>query len=210
VPASKVVVTGYPVRPEFFRASRLESRARLGIPGDVQVLFVFGASQGSRNINQALAACLPDLLQGCYVLHSSGEQRLDEARAAAGDLLHNPRYRLFPYLSSDQMADALAAADLALCRSGASVMGELPATGTPAVLVPLPITSVHQLENAAFLARNGAALVLTDEEMPARLCALLTDLLDDPERLARMSAAARALARSDAARRISDVVREAA
>jgi UDP-N-acetylglucosamine--N-acetylmuramyl-(pentapeptide) pyrophosphoryl-undecaprenol N-acetylglucosamine transferase len=104
----------------------------------------------------------------------------------------------------------MAAADLALCRSGASTLGELPAVGTPAVLVPLPQREVHQMENASYLADRGAAVVLPNDELQDRLCGVLLSLLDDPGRLSQMAAACASLARPDAAADVAAVLAEAA
>jgi UDP-N-acetylglucosamine--N-acetylmuramyl-(pentapeptide) pyrophosphoryl-undecaprenol N-acetylglucosamine transferase len=212
LPAQKTVVTGYPVRAPFFEASRDAGRRLFGIPPDARVLCVFGGSQGSRSINAAVAAALPYLLQKYLVLHISGPDRYPEAQAAAEGLSPEigGRYQLFPYLDAFKMAEALAAADLAICRSGASVLGEIAATGTPAILVPLPERGVHQYENAEFLARAGAAMVVNDDELAQQLTELVDLLLGNPNRLSDMADACRRLARPDAARDIADLVWEAA
>jgi UDP-N-acetylglucosamine--N-acetylmuramyl-(pentapeptide) pyrophosphoryl-undecaprenol N-acetylglucosamine transferase len=176
------------------------------------VLGVFGGSLGARAINEALAGLLPDLLKRYYVLHVCGQDRFREAQAHAEALPHDLRaqYRLHAYLEEDAMADAMAASDLALARSGASILGELPATGTPAILVPLPIPGVHQRENAEYLADNGAAVVLQNDRLQSDLGDVLEVLLRDGERLEGMAEACRALFRPEAADRIADVVMEAA
>lgn len=212
LPAAKVVVTGYPTRDAFRTASRESGRARLGLPADRAVLGVFGGSQGARSINDALAPLLCDLLARCHVLHVCGERCLDEATRAAADLPSNLRacYHLYSYLEGEDMAAALTAADLVICRSGASVLGELPASGTPAVLVPYPVPAVHQRENAEYLARRGAAVVVDDTNLADRLGPILISLLDDSARLEEMAAACRSLARPDAAAAIADLVERTA
>ena len=212
LPADKVSVTGYPVRESFGHTSRAAGREHLGLPADATVLCVFGGSQGARSINQALSACLPDLLTRYHVVHVCGPQRLAEAQAAAANLPadHRARYHLYGYLHDQEMADALAAADLAVCRSGASVLGELPAAGTPAVLVPFPDPAVHQEENAEYLVRQGAAVALRDEDLLIQLGEVLEGLLSDRERLGEMGGACSALARPQAAAKIAAMIREAA
>jgi UDP-N-acetylglucosamine--N-acetylmuramyl-(pentapeptide) pyrophosphoryl-undecaprenol N-acetylglucosamine transferase len=210
LPAGKAAVTGYPVRQCFYNASGERGRRRLGIPADAKVLCVFGGSQGARSINEAVAASLPELLDRFWVIHICGEQRHAEALEAAA-YVPSPlrsRYLLFPYLHDENMADALAASDLALCRSGASTLGELPMVGTPAILAPLPEPNVHQRENADCLAGAGAAVVVDDGELKARLSFLVNELLLDPKRLRAMSNACHDLARLDAARAIATLVRE--
>jgi UDP-N-acetylglucosamine--N-acetylmuramyl-(pentapeptide) pyrophosphoryl-undecaprenol N-acetylglucosamine transferase len=106
------------------------------------------------------------------------------------------------------MAGALAAADLAVCRAGASVLGELPATETPAILVPLPQATVHQRENAEFLADRGAAVILEDGKVDDELGTLVEHLLADRARLAAMTTASAALARPHAADAIVALIDE--
>jgi UDP-N-acetylglucosamine--N-acetylmuramyl-(pentapeptide) pyrophosphoryl-undecaprenol N-acetylglucosamine transferase len=212
LPSDKTVVTGYPVREWFREADRLSSRARFDLPEDAQVLFVFGGSLGARNINQAVAHHLPALLNSYFVLHVCGEKRLEEAERAADGVSPEMRrrYRLYPYLHDGDMAAALAAADLALCRSGASVLGELPAAGVPAILVPLPETAVHQRENADYLASAGAAVIVADGDLVERLLDVLDLTIARPATLRAMAAACRALDRPDAAQQIAALIEEVA
>ena len=209
-PPGKARITGYPLRDAFVSPSRDRGRQRFALPPDADVVCVFGGSQGARHINEALGRRLPELLHRCFVLHICGEQRWDEAQAAAAHLSEEARsrYRLFPYLHDDEMADALAAADLAVCRAGASVLGELPATGTPAILVPLPQAAVHQRENAEYLADRGAAVILDDHLVDTELGAMIEGLLSDRPRLAAMTEAARRLARPNATEKIIDLIDE--
>jgi UDP-N-acetylglucosamine--N-acetylmuramyl-(pentapeptide) pyrophosphoryl-undecaprenol N-acetylglucosamine transferase len=207
-PPGKAVVTGYPVREAFVAPSRVGGRRHLNLPDDATVLCVFGGSQGARHINQALAHHLPELLSRYHVVHVCGEQRLPEAEAAAGTLSPEARarYLLFPYLQDEEMAGALAAADLAVCRAGASILGELPATATPAILVPLPQRTVHQRENADYLADRGAAVVLDDERVERDLGPTIEQLLADRARLTAMASAAAVLARPHASDAIVDLI----
>jgi len=210
LPASRTVVTGYPVREEFWHVSRTEGRQRLGLDPEEKVLFVAGASSGARSINRAVASELSALLQLCEVVHLSGrtdESWLTEIRdGLPADT--QPRYHLFGYMH-DEIPWAMAAADLALCRAGASVMGELPAVGLPAVLVPLPIAGGHQRPNARYLEKNGAAVMLEDENLE-RMLPTVVGLLHDETGLRAMREAARRLARPDAAGRIARILIELA
>lgn len=212
LPERKTVVTGYPVRPFFLQVTRESGRRRFDLPDDASVVCVVGGSQGAQSINDAVARWLPNLLSQHVVLHVCGERNIDGARAVERDLPPNlrSRYLLFPFLEGQDMALALAAADLAVSRSGASVLGELPAVGTPAVLVPLPIAGVHQTENAHYLADRSAAVVLENDDLRESLGPTLEVLLADPHRLHAMSNACRALATPDAAARIADIVRQEA
>ncbi len=117
------------------------------------------------------------------------------------------RYHPYAYLDGAAMADALAAADLVVCRAGASAMAELPVTGTPAILVPGPFSA--QEDNARAMMQHGAAEMILDRDLtPDRLAAQALALLADQERLARMAAATRALAPGDAAEAVATLLRE--
>lgn len=211
LPNGQAVVAGYPVRPQFWQVNRSEGRQRLGLEPEGKVIIVAGASQGARSINRAVAANLRGLLELCEVIHLSGlaeEPQMRRVRQALPEGLR-ARYRLFGYLH-EEFPWAMAAADLALCRAGASVLGELPALGLPAVLVPYPYAGGHQRHNARYLKEQGAAIVVEDDELERRLLPLVGELLHDEARLRSMAAASRQLARPEAARDIARLVVEAA
>jgi len=210
LPGVKSVVTGYPVRQEFWQANRERGRERLGLDPKEKVIFVFGASQGAHSINRAIASELSALLQLCEVIHLSGradEPWLAEIRDGLPDEMRR-RYHLYGYLH-EEVPWAMAAADLAVCRSGASTLGELPAVALPAILVPYPYAGGHQRINARYLERNGAALVLDNEDLD-KLLPLVGELLHDEPRLRGMRQAARRLARPEAADRIAGLLLELA
>lgn len=201
----QTVVSGYPARPELYRTEKKAARARLGLDPNAPVLLVFGGSRGARSINRAVSAGLEPLLEAAQVVHISG--RLDEPwtqqRRAELSPAQQARYHLFGYLH-EEMLDALAAADLVVSRAGASVLGEYPALGLPAVLAPYPYAGAHQARNAAYLAERGAAVVVPDDRLAAALTETILPLLADRERQARMARAARALAQPQAAGIIAD------
>ena len=206
LPGAKSVVTGYPVRQEFWAADRAGGRKRLRLDPEEKVLFVTGASQGAHSINQAIAADLPGLLELCEVVHLCGhadENWLVEIREAMPKGLRE-RYHLHGYMH-EETPWAMAAADLAICRSGASVLGELPAVGLPAVLVPYPHAGGHQRVNARFMERKGAAIVVDDNDLGGML-PVVGELLHDEARLRAMREASRKLARPDASARIARIL----
>ncbi len=209
LPRRRCVVTGYPVRDAVRRADRAAARARLGAGPDEPVVLVFGGSQGARRLNDAVAAAAPALLARAVLIHAAGARTLAAAEAARAALPADQaaRWHLAPFLADQAMADALAAADVVVCRAGAAVLGELPARGLPAVLVPLPIAGGHQWANARVLVDAGAAVAIPDAALDgARLAAEVSALLDDPGRRAAMAAAARRLDRPGAAAAIADEV----
>jgi UDP-N-acetylglucosamine--N-acetylmuramyl-(pentapeptide) pyrophosphoryl-undecaprenol N-acetylglucosamine transferase len=172
---------------------------------------VFGGSKGARSINRALLAELAKLLEHTQVIHITGEASWAEVSAAINGLPADlvERYHAFPYLHGD-MGAAFAAADLALCRAGASTLGELPHFRLPAVLVPIPLKSHLQHANAAYLQERGAVQILSDERMAASLTSTIIGLLQDQPRLQQMSAAMAALARPQAAQQIAELLRDLA
>jgi UDP-N-acetylglucosamine--N-acetylmuramyl-(pentapeptide) pyrophosphoryl-undecaprenol N-acetylglucosamine transferase len=192
-------LTGRPVPPTV--GDRAGARAELGIGAEEVVVLVFGGSLGARSIN---LAAIDGLAGAPYrVLHVAGKRDFAELAAPDG------RYILRDYLTP--FGAALAAADLAVARSGGSVF-ELAQYGLPAVLVPYPHASAdHQSTNARWMADAGAAVVVRDAELtPERLRSEVDAIALDPERLAAMSAASAALARPDAARDIAAEVLAAA
>lgn len=199
------VVTGYPVRRALFELLRDDARARLGLHEGLPMILVMGGSRGARSINQALQAALPSLLQRAEVLHITGSLDYEQCAMAQAALPAElqARYRVHAYLH-DEMVPALAAADLVIARSGAATLGEFPAVGLPAVLVPYPYAGQHQRVNAAYLADAGAAVVLEDDRLADELGPTLERLLDDDDALRRMAAAARSLSMPRAAERIAE------
>lgn len=211
----RALVTGYPVRAELFGQDRAACRRAFAVEGELPVALVYGGSRGARSINQAVRALLPDLLERCALIHVCGregdEAWLREAAATLPERLQ-ARYKLFAYLASGEndrsMVRALGAADLAICRSGASTLAELPAAGLPAVLVPYPY--VHQDENADYLVRRGAAVKVADDAMlgagkatEGALFRAVVRLIEHKHEREDMAEQARALARPDAARHLA-------
>jgi UDP-N-acetylglucosamine--N-acetylmuramyl-(pentapeptide) pyrophosphoryl-undecaprenol N-acetylglucosamine transferase len=197
-------VVGRPIQPGTGQADRAAARERFGLPADGLCLLVFGGSLGARRLNEAAVDAFGSAAP-CAVLHASGRRDHPELAAKLHALGDPPHYRLEPYVTP--FADALAAADLAIARSGGSVF-ELAAAGMPSILVPYPYaTADHQTGNARWMADAGAAVVVPDGEVDAaRLSREVDALLSEPGRLRRMSDAARDLAMPDAADRIADGV----
>ncbi len=203
-PGAPLVETGYPVRAGLTTWSREAARARLGLVGERPVLLVTGGSRGARSINQAVFRNLAALLEVAQVIHVTGELDWPMAQQAALELPAEQRqgYRPFPYLH-EEIGAALAAADLVVSRAGASVLGEYPLFGLPAILAPYPHAWRYQRVNADYLAAHGAAIVLEDHILTAELLATVKAILSAPAKRQAMSAAMRALARPDAAQRLA-------
>jgi UDP-N-acetylglucosamine--N-acetylmuramyl-(pentapeptide) pyrophosphoryl-undecaprenol N-acetylglucosamine transferase len=202
LPRQKTSVTGYPLRPEFWEANRTGGRDRLELR-EGPCLLISGASSGSRVLNDAVSDGLVPLLQVCQVVHLTGsadESRMLAARKRLPQHLQR-RYHVHGYLSD--IAWAMAAADLAVLRAGASCLAEPPAVGLPAILVPGSFSD--QYRNAAYMAAAGAAVVLEETRL-SELPAMVEELVGSADRLAAMSLAANRLARPSAAEDIVDLL----
>jgi UDP-N-acetylglucosamine--N-acetylmuramyl-(pentapeptide) pyrophosphoryl-undecaprenol N-acetylglucosamine transferase len=198
----RYVVTGRPVPPP--EADRSAARARFGIEDRATCVLVFGGSLGARSINHAaIDAFAGGGWAGVHVLHAAGERDLPDLRSPG------PHYDLRGYIPD--FAQALAASDLVVARSGGSVF-EIAAAGRPAVLVPYPhATADHQTGNARYFEAAGAAIVIPDAELTAgRLGREVGGLLADRSRLAAMARASAELARPNAAHDIAAEVLAAA
>jgi len=204
LPTGKVVVTGYPVRASLTRRTKKVARDNLGLSQDEPVLLVFGGSRGAHSINMAVAEILTNLVGACEVLHICGPDDLewlsDLRQGLSSD--QRSRYRIYGYLH-EEMGDAMTAADLAIARAGAATMGEFPAVGLPAVLVPYPYSGHHQEPNADYLVAQGAAVKLDNELLQEHLWPTVQDLLDDSRCLSTMADRAHALFVWNAADRIA-------
>ncbi len=210
VTGANVRVTGRPVNRAVLGADREAARERFGIAPDARCVLVMGGSLGARTINRAAVEAFAERPGRDFdVIQVTGRRDYGEIRTQLEAAPHADRYALLEY--EPDMGDCLAACDLVLGRSGGSVF-ELTARSRPAVLVPYPhATGDHQAANARWMADAGAAVVVPDGELDAdRILAEVEAILPDPDVLGRMSTAAAALARPEAAREVADEVLAAA
>ena len=204
-------VIGLPLRTSIAHLDRAATRAgarqALGL-GDGPVLLVTGGSQGARRINGAVVDAAASLAAaGVQVLQITGPKNVDDVRAALGEGF--PTHHVLDYV--DGMDSAYAASDLALCRAGAMTCAELAAVGLPAVYVPLPIGNGEQALNARPTVDAGGGLLVDDADLDAEwVTRTLVPLLQDADRLAGMSQAARRLGHPRADEDLADLVLAAA
>ncbi len=205
----RVIVTGYPLRSNLLEWTRESGRAALKLDGQAPVVLVMGGSKGARSINQTIVANLPALLQRAEVIHITGQLDWEAFQKETAGLTaeQKQRYHAFPYLH-EEMGAALAAADLAVARAGASTLGELPLHGLPAILVPYPHAWRYQKVNADHLAQRGAAIILPDELLNQQLFQIIVDLLENPSKREAMQAAMSSLGQPGAANAIADQLLE--
>jgi UDP-N-acetylglucosamine--N-acetylmuramyl-(pentapeptide) pyrophosphoryl-undecaprenol N-acetylglucosamine transferase len=197
----KVRTTGNPVRPVFRSADAAKGRAFLGLGPEDRILLVLGGSLGARQLNELVRESLGELTKHYVVVHQTGEK-------AGWDLPGTERYKPYPYFR-EEMPHVLAAAELVLCRSGAGTIWEGAAGGKPMVLVPLSGSGTRgdQVENARFMEKAGAAIVLTGEDASAgRLIVEITALAEDGARRNAMAAASARLGERDGSENIAELI----
>ena len=211
----KVTVTGTPVRGDFFRYTRAEAREKLGLTDERPLLVSFWGSLGAERMNGMMGDFLAlECAAGAPFHHIHGAGRdyeaMKESLAARSEVCSlrtaDPgalgRIRVQEYI--DDMPLVMAAADLVICRSGASTISELAAIAKPAILVPSPnVTADHQTRNAKVLSETGGAVLLPEKDCSGRvLYETATGLLHDPARRADMARALTGLSVADANEKI--------
>jgi UDP-N-acetylglucosamine--N-acetylmuramyl-(pentapeptide) pyrophosphoryl-undecaprenol N-acetylglucosamine transferase len=202
LPRERTHVPGNPIRRSLLRWTAETGGLALGLDAALPVVLVTGGSQGSERINEALSVALPQILRRATVVHHTGPAHIARAEARKRSLPEDLRDRYHPHgFLRDEMGAALAAADLVVGRAGSSSISEPLAFGKPLVLIPFgAAASGHQSANARAVEETGAATTIREGVLDGdRLAAIVRGLLDDPARLERMSAAARAAGKPQAA-----------
>jgi len=199
----KGIVTGNPVRREFFEVPRK-------LRSDLFHVLIFGGSQGARAINNAMADALSHLagLEGkLSITHQTGEADLEKIKAAYSESkFANAEVR--PFISD--MFTEFAKADLVICRAGATTCAELSASGKASIMVPLPTAADdHQRKNAEALERVGAAKMILQSDLSGEsLAAEISRLIESPDAITAMETAAKEMGREDAAEKTVDIIEE--
>jgi UDP-N-acetylglucosamine--N-acetylmuramyl-(pentapeptide) pyrophosphoryl-undecaprenol N-acetylglucosamine transferase len=192
---AKALLVGNPVRPSIREGDAAKGRAILGVDASLPVVLFLGGSQGARQVNELVAAVLPELTKKAVVVHQTGEA------LAAADSAASARYKPYAYIRGE-MPDILAAADLVVGRSGAGTLWESAALAKPMVLVPLAGAGTRgdQVDNARLFEAAGAARVLVGADAtPQALMKAIDAYLDDAEGRKAAGEKAHALAGADAA-----------
>lgn len=207
----KAIVTGCPVRKEFFAASALDRSAEVSPASRPFHVLITGGSQGALPINRAVVDAM-DLLaarkERLRIVHQTGERDYNAVRVAYARREFNAE--VAPFIAN--MAERFAQADLIICRSGAITVAEVAASGRAAIFIPFAgATDSHQLRNAQALAGRGAARLIPQSELTGeRLAGEIFSLLDSPSQLSEMAARAREHARPRAVEDIVDLIEGAA
>lgn len=170
--AKRVVFTGNPIRRKIIGAVKDSAIEKLTLDKDKKTLLIFGGSQGAKKLNDCVIAAYDKFksFNKLQIIHITGKEHFDDVCQRMHRLIDikkdKLRYQAHPYINN--INQAYAAADLCVCRAGATTIAELTALGVPAVLVPYPYaTGNHQEKNARFLENHGAGKVLLDDELTA-------------------------------------------
>lgn len=204
-----VLVTGNPVRADFFTAKKSDGRAMLNIPEDSTMLLVFGGSLGAKHLNEALINMASELLEreNLYIVHLTGASQFDNVKDALKlDNDKMKRYIIMPY--QDKMAQTLAACDLCVSRAGASTLAEITACAVPALLVPYSYaTENHQFHNAQTLFDAGCVKYINDEEVKSeKFKSIVIDLIDNMDKRDKMRDAYKQFDAKNSAIKLADII----
>lgn len=208
-PKNKTALVGNPIRQEFFVRNTLGAREYFNIKNDVPVVFVFGGSQGAKNINDNLLDILPELVSVCQIIHQCGMNNYKETKGRAELILEKSafknRYHLYAYLEFDAMRMAYGSSDLVVSRAGSGSIFEIAASGLPSIVIPLTEAAQnHQRENAYAYAKSGAAIVIEERNLkPHLLKSEMERVLASKELLKQMSEAAKRFSKIGAAEKIA-------
>ncbi len=191
------IVSGNPVRKDILKIKPRSSFSKN--------LLVLGGSQGSKPINEAIVNILPDILSmGVNIKHQTGSDHFESVKQVYEKLGIKSDESVFHFIKD--MASAYNWADLVICRAGAMTISELTAVGKPSILIPFPFAAFeHQLENAKYLQKNGAALVIEEKDLPkVNLAKIIESLFENPDKLQKMGERAKSLGKTDATQLIVD------
>ncbi len=205
------VVTGLPVRGEMLRADRDFSRAKLGIKDSQLLILSMGGSLGAMTINNAMVDLIADnhANKDLYFLHAMGQYGLwvpEKLGERGVDLNSSANVEVREYISD--MDVCMSAADVVICRAGASSLSELQALGKASILIPSPnVAENHQYHNAMALVNKGAALIIEEKDLTKeKMQSLFDSLVKDNTRRLSVQENAKAMATPNAKEKIADIV----
>jgi UDP-N-acetylglucosamine--N-acetylmuramyl-(pentapeptide) pyrophosphoryl-undecaprenol N-acetylglucosamine transferase len=210
-PLEKTIPVGNPIREEILKGEKKKAKEMFNLSGEKPVILILGGSQGAQRINEKILEILPELLKDFEVLHQSGKKNFREVEKETKVIISKDLerfYHLFPFFEEEELTQAYAGADLIVSRAGSGTIFEILALGKPSILIPLPEAAQgHQLENAYFLVRNRAAIVIEEVNFrPHFFLERLRTLFSYPEELEIMARNAKSLSRPEAAKLIAHYI----
>jgi len=207
---NKIIVIGNPVRKELLGGNKEEARKLFKINSTKPVVLIVGGSQGAEKINEIVINTLSRFLEIAEIIHVTGEKNFKNIEKEAQKL---PTYHIYPFLNTEQLKYAFAAADLIISRAGATFIFEIAAVGKPSILIPLPsAASDHQRENAFEFVNPLAggqprAIILEQENLtPNLFLTAISNLLNNPDKLRQMSEKAKIFYNPNTAELIRDEI----
>jgi UDP-N-acetylglucosamine--N-acetylmuramyl-(pentapeptide) pyrophosphoryl-undecaprenol N-acetylglucosamine transferase len=211
---ANIVLTGLPVRPEILKAEREKGITAFGLDRKKFTVLVAGGSQGAHSINLAMVDVIPRIKESdcIQIIHVTGQSGYEETVKALSDkgvnLQESPNIIIKPYLYN--MEEALATANLVICRAGATTIAELTARGLASILIPYPYASAnHQEYNAQALVNNRAAKMILDRELNGtKLWEAIWDLYENRTLLTVMSDKSKQMGRPKALEHLLEIVNE--
>lgn len=203
-PEKKTIITGNPVRPQIIMGERLQALREFGLNPSLPTVLCFGGSQGAQSLNDAMIGLISEIKEvfGYQVIHITGKGQYEKVIGCLGkkgipeDGLGH--IKILPYIYN--MQDAYAAADLVIARSGALTVSELSMCAKPSVLIPLRTAAGdHQNFNAKYFRDRGAAVIIKDSELNAKVLKnTVENIIFDEDRMKRMEVSSKTLAKPDA------------
>lgn len=210
-PEEKVTMTGNPRAQQVAaNANSTYSWTQDNLSDDKPTMMIFGGSQGAPKINQSVVEAIPQFNQRDYqVIFATGQKRYDKVKQALADVKIADNVKVVPYIPD--MPAKMPKVDLLVSRAGATTIAEITALGVPAILIPSPyVTANHQFKNAQALVKNGAAAMITEDQLDGRSLLLQADrLMQSKELREKMAAASKKMGRPDAADRLIKVMQKA-
>lgn len=180
----KTIVTGNPIRPQLKQLDRKEALEYLGLDGELFTVLVMGGSLGAHNINENFKAAVLEIKDKPFqFIHLTGKNDFESLAKVYASL--GVKHRVFGFYG--EMSYIFSASDLIISRAGAQALSEIAYFNIPAVLIPYPYASAHQMENAKVLAKAGKAAIIEDNKLtPDYLLRYLVDFIASPDKLAQM------------------------
>ena len=214
---AKISFTGNPIRPSLFKGDILDKQTAkkiLGFESEKPLILILGGSQGSSTINDFMLNIAGELVKDWQILHQTGIDNFESVKSELAVVLkgfgeeEKSRYKIIPYFEKN-MKDAYSTADIVVSRASAGSIFEIAAFGKPSILIPLreKVVGVHQIRNAYEYAKNGATVVIEEENLkPHIFISQLSKIASDADLLKKMSEAARNFSKLDAAEKITEEI----
>lgn len=207
-PIEKSIYSGIPIRREFTHNIEPNDLKKPSLTKNSDIILVIGGSQGAHFINKIIAQISDEILKKHQLTHICGKRDLKKMKDLRKNLAEEKqkRYCLADFLDNNEVAKAIARADLIISRAGANALAEFSVLGKPTILIPLE-SDGHQEENAKIYAREGAAVLLKENTItPTSLLEIINRLLEDKKELEAMGRKARSLANPEAAETIAEEI----